>query len=119
MTTTKNPQQWEMGLCQCCSQMDLCCYLCWCPCLAYHEAAENMGSDGMVYCLLTFPLPLGCCVLAVLGEEAAKRRGIDVGIPSSALCACLNPLTGYSCSVVHETRKIRQESVKKQQMERN
>ena len=71
-------------------------------------AAENMGNDGFLYCVLTFPLGCGCCVLTVLGEEAATRRGIDVGIPSSALCSCCNLCTCYACTVAHETRLIRQ-----------
>mgnify|MGYP005842808007 CR=1 FL=1 len=125
MSNQQQQQLWARGMCQCCDEMDLTCYVCWCPCLAYKEAAENLGNDGILYCLMTFPCCCGCCVLTVLGEETAKRRNIDVGLPSSALCACLSPCTCYGCTVVHETRLFREShsipannGVKQQEMKR-
>ena len=101
------PESFEMGPCNCCDKgMGMCCYTCWCPCLAYKEAAENIGKEdlGIVYCLVTFPLEFGCCVLTVLGDQVAQKRGIEHGVAKSCLCATCDCCMCYSCSVLNESR---------------
>ena len=90
--------------------MGLCCYACWCPCLAYKEAAENIGKDdmGIVYCLLPF-VELGCCALTLVGDQVAQARGIEHGVPKSAVCACCDCCTCYSCAVLNESRNYKEQ----------
>ena len=107
------PDKFEMGPCGCLQKgMGLCCYTCWCPCLAYKEAAENIGKEalGIIYCLATFPLEAGCCVLMFLGDQVAQARGIqDHGIAKSAICACCDGCCCYSCAVLNESRLYKEQ----------
>lgn len=164
-----------MEQCECCGDTQLCCFACFCPCLAYKEgsfqiyailgtnvgvqegmeiiecnapysvvalwhaphplthssacwskhpfcvdlshcflithlyitAAENMGGEGWMYCLATFPFGLGCCSLTFLGKTAADKRGIKIGLAGSACRACCDPCCCYSCTVVNESRIIK------------
>ena len=107
------PDKFEMGPCGCLDKgMGACCYICWCPCLAYKEAAENIGKEdlGIIYCLATFPLGFGCCVLTALGDQVAQARGIPHGIAKSCLCACCDGYCCYSCSVVNESRLYKEQN---------
>lgn len=102
----------DMGACDCLKGgCGLCLYTCCCSCLAYKEAADNISPDGnsngIVYCLVTFPLGFGCCALTVLGDEVARKRGIEQGMAMSAIKSFFDCCTCYSCSVVHESRLYR------------
>lgn len=102
---------WDMEACECCTDRGLCCYTMWCPCIAFKEAANNMGSGkGWLYCLATFPCGLGCCALTLLGKEAAEKRGIELSMCKSAWRSFCFPCYGYSCTVVNESRLIKSKS---------
>ena len=107
------PKKWTQGQCQCTNDMGGCLYAWCCPCFAYKEVAENTGDDmGLLYCLVTFPLGCGCCVLTVLGDKVAQQRGIDSGLCKSGCKAFFDPLCCYSCSLLHESRIMREEYAK-------
>lgn len=91
------------------------------------EAAENIGdNDGMVYCLMEFPFMLHCCVVTVLGDKIAEKRGIPNSCMQSALSAYCDCCVCYSCTIVNESRMYKAErqaagadgAVKAQAMER-
>lgn len=118
-------KEWAQGPCGCCNDPGLCIYVCCCHCLAYKEAAENIGDDnGLVYCLVDFPLGFGCCVATMLGDKVAEKRGIESSLGKSAMCACCDACVCYSCSFVNESRLYKQEQeqaktgVQGQEMER-
>ena len=104
----------------CCAEgCGLCCFACCCPCLAFKEAADNVGSDnGIIYCLVTFPLGFGCCALTVLADEVAKKNDVDLGIATAAVFACLDPCCCLSCRILHESRVYKAKGVTAEKMER-
>jgi hypothetical protein len=74
------------------------------------NAANDIGSsNGFLYCILTFPLGLGCCSLIALSQEVEQKRGIEGGIVKSACNACFDCCVCYSCSVTNEARLIKEE----------
>ena len=87
---------------------------CCCPCIAYLQAAKNINpesSNGILYCLMTYPLGFGCCALIALAEEVAEKRGIDTGgVACSAVKAFFDCCMCYSCTVVYEARLHKEES---------
>lgn len=106
-------REWGQGPCQCTNDMGGCLYAWCCPCFAYKEVAENTGDDmGLLYCLVTFPLGCGCCVLTVLGDKVAQSRDIPSGLIKSSCKACCDPLCCYSCTVLNESRVIKSENIK-------
>uniref|UniRef100_A0A6U1RTP9 Uncharacterized protein n=1 Tax=Cyclophora tenuis TaxID=216820 RepID=A0A6U1RTP9_CYCTE len=103
-------KNFDMPPCGCCQDVGLCCYVCWCPCLAYNEAANNIDSpNGIGYCLITFPLEFGCCALTILGDEVARKEGIQMGLLTSGLCAFVDCCVCYSCRVVNQSRIHKQQ----------
>jgi hypothetical protein len=77
------------------------------------NAANDIGSsNGIIYCLLTFPIGCGCCALVALGREVEEKRGIEGSIPKGALLSCLDCCCCYSCSVTHEAKLIKEEAAK-------
>ena len=73
-------------------------------------AAEDIGdSNGILY-LLGGLVGLNCCILTVLGNQVAKKRNIEMGIPTSAVCSFFDCCTCYSCSVVAEAKGIKNEA---------
>lgn len=114
--------EWDQGACGCTNDIGTCCYTCWCPCLAHKEVADNIGdNNGVLYCLVSF-CGLGCCVLTALGNTVAEKQGIDSNICSSAIKSLCDCICCYSCTVVNESRLIKnkqQGSIKtSQKMER-
>mmetsp|Transcript_27753 Transcript_27753/g.41995 ORF Transcript_27753/g.41995 Transcript_27753/m.41995 type:complete len:125 (+) Transcript_27753:62-436(+) len=108
MSSSNN--NWEQGPTECCNDVELCCYTYWCACLAYKEAATNVGvSDGesWLYCISTFPLGCGCCALTFLGGVVAEKQGIQEDIVVSAVKSCFDCCLCYSCTVVNESRKCK------------
>eukprot|EP00541_Cyclophora_tenuis_P001994 CAMPEP_0116552024 /NCGR_PEP_ID=MMETSP0397-20121206/6265_1 /TAXON_ID=216820 /ORGANISM="Cyclophora tenuis, Strain ECT3854" /LENGTH=116 /DNA_ID=CAMNT_0004076945 /DNA_START=87 /DNA_END=437 /DNA_ORIENTATION=+ len=110
----------SMPCCGCCGDPGLCLWVCCCPCFAFNEAANNIGSqNGIVYLLVTFPLGFGCCALTLLGDEVTKKAGIEMGLCNSALMSCCDCCCCYSCRIVNESRLIKDsEAVTGQEMER-
>lgn len=101
----------EMTIGGCCDKPGLCCYDCCCPCFSFMEAATNIGDEcPIAYCLATW-CGLGCCALGIIGENVAKKRGIDMDLGKSLVCACFNPCTCYSCRVVNESRLYKENPV--------
>mmetsp|Transcript_11592 Transcript_11592/g.17016 ORF Transcript_11592/g.17016 Transcript_11592/m.17016 type:complete len:117 (+) Transcript_11592:83-433(+) len=112
--------EWDQGPGECCNDSGLCCYTFCCPCLAFKEAADNIGKDdaAWLYCLLTFPVPFGCCSLTHLGTVVAEKAGIAEEIPMSAVKSCFDCCCCYSCTVVNQSRKIKAAGEGNQKMER-
>ena len=111
------PEKFDAGCGDCCKPgADVCLYACCCPCFAYKEVSDNIappgqgGFNGWMYCLLTYPLGLGLCVLCIVGDEVAKKRGIEQGgIVCSFAKACCDCCVCYSCSVLHESRLYKEQ----------
>jgi len=105
--TMSGEKDWDMPCCGCCQDPLLCIYTCCCPCFAYFEAAENIGSNnGFIY-LLAVLLGFDCCTLGVMAEEVAQRAGIELGLMPAMLYACLDPCCCLSCRTVHQSRLIK------------
>ena len=104
----------------CCQDPGLCIYTWCCPCFAFNEAASNVGSqNGIIYCLMVFPLGFGCCALTMLGDEVTSKAGIEMGLPGSACNSCCDCVTCYSCRIVHESRLYKESGgISAQAMER-
>ena len=84
-----------------------CCLTFCCPCIALYMAAEDVGDPNGVLYLIGGLLGFQCCMLTVFGDNVAKMRGIDMGIPKSAICSCFDWCFCYSCSVVAEAKDIK------------
>lgn len=113
-------KQFKQGACQCCDMgAGSCCLTCCCPCIAYYQAAENIGDDnGALYAagsLIGMSLipGLGCVMLTILGDKVAKKSGIeDHSIVKSGLCAFCDCCTCYSCTVVAEAQEFKETGAK-------
>ena len=80
-----------------------CCLASFCPCFAFMEIAENIGDNGTLYCIAPF-CGLGCCVLAALGDNVAKKRQIQSDMCTSCCKAFCDGFICYSCTVLNESR---------------
>ena len=101
-------REWEQGPCECTKDCGLCLYAWCCPCLAYKEMAENIDDpNGIIYCLVAFPFGCGCCMLTMLGDKVAQKRGINESIVMAALKAFCDGCCCYSCTVLNESRSYK------------
>jgi len=126
----------EDVICNCCnssnSSADVCLKSTFCPCLVFHEIAQNIDLDEplpTLFCLTsysvyiifkaimghtttTFADPCSMLNLAYLGSEVAQRRGIaDHTMKESCLHSMCNICTCYMCRVLHESRLYKKEKV--------
>eukprot|EP00540_Astrosyne_radiata_P002247 CAMPEP_0116840292 /NCGR_PEP_ID=MMETSP0418-20121206/10265_1 /TAXON_ID=1158023 /ORGANISM="Astrosyne radiata, Strain 13vi08-1A" /LENGTH=115 /DNA_ID=CAMNT_0004470545 /DNA_START=35 /DNA_END=382 /DNA_ORIENTATION=+ len=101
-------KDFEMAWCGCCDKPGLCLKVTFCPCFAFCEGAENIGSEnGLFYCLATYPLGFGCCVLSQLGMDVTKKAGIEMTCTKSVCLACFDPCCCYSCRVINQSRLLK------------
>uniref|UniRef100_A0AAY5EQ63 Plac8 onzin related protein 2 n=1 Tax=Electrophorus electricus TaxID=8005 RepID=A0AAY5EQ63_ELEEL len=75
MTGTKTTE-WSSGLCQCCEDMDSCCYAYWCcPCFACSTTSEF----GEAMCLPLIDI-LGPGLLAASGMAVSVRNKYEIRV---------------------------------------
>lgn len=89
--------EFKQGCCQCCDMgAGPCLLTTCCPCIAYYQAAKNIGDDSALLYLLIGLVGFNCCSLCILGNGVAKKRGIEMGLCKSGVCACFD-ICKYSC----------------------
>ncbi|GMH23329.1 hypothetical protein Nepgr_025172 [Nepenthes gracilis] len=101
--------QWSTGLCDCCSDVPLCCLTCWCPCITFGRIAEiadkgtsSCGVSGALYALI---LALTGCQFIYSCTYRSKIKQ-QYGIPASSCgdfcihcwCEC--------CAMIQEYREL-------------
>ncbi|KAL8161969.1 hypothetical protein V2J09_013458 [Rumex salicifolius] len=78
MSQTVQHSDWSTGLFDCFSDMDSCCLVCWCPCVAFGRMAviidEACCCSGAFCCLQSFAL----CLSAVAQVAAPSASTPDV-----------------------------------------
>eukprot|EP00540_Astrosyne_radiata_P018609 CAMPEP_0116846764 /NCGR_PEP_ID=MMETSP0418-20121206/14029_1 /TAXON_ID=1158023 /ORGANISM="Astrosyne radiata, Strain 13vi08-1A" /LENGTH=176 /DNA_ID=CAMNT_0004478073 /DNA_START=277 /DNA_END=805 /DNA_ORIENTATION=- len=103
-------KHFRMACCGCCMDPVLCCYVACCPCFAFYEAAENIGSDkGFIYLIATL-LGFGCCALGDLTNDVAEKAGVEMTFPCAMVYALFDGCFCYSCRSVYESRLIKKEA---------
>lgn len=60
-------QPWQVGLFDCCSDCNVFCKTCWCPCLSYAEIADAVAGGGptapcLIYMCLSPCMLQACCL---------------------------------------------------------
>lgn len=74
-----NTGEWSSALCGCCSDCDVCCQTCWCPCVTFGQIAEVVDEGrtacvihGTIYGLLcSVGIP---CVYSFLWRQKLRRK---------------------------------------------
>jgi len=96
-----------MEICGCLDNPGDCCYVAFCPCLAFKDAADNIGdANGMMYCLLPF-LGLTCCAATLIGNEVSKKGGFEYGMLKAGGCAYFDGCVCFSCRMYAESKDIK------------
>mmetsp|Transcript_19133 Transcript_19133/g.44578 ORF Transcript_19133/g.44578 Transcript_19133/m.44578 type:complete len:167 (+) Transcript_19133:290-790(+) len=110
LTIMSSEKHFRMACCGCCMDPVLCCYVACCPCFAFYEAAENIGSDkGFIYLIATL-LGFGCCALGDLTNDVAEKAGVEMTFPCAMVYALFDGCFCYSCRSVYESRLIKKEA---------
>jgi len=100
--------QFKQGCGECCDMgFGPFCLTCCCPCIAFYQAAEDIGDPNGVLYLIGGLLGFNCCMLCILGDKVAEQRNIPMGICMSGVMSCFDCCTCYSCSVVAEAKDIK------------
>jgi hypothetical protein len=80
--------EFKQGCCECCDMgAGPCLLTTFCPCIAYYQAANNIGDDCAIVYLIVGFCGLNCCSVCVLGNNVAKKRNINMGLCKSGCCA--------------------------------
>ncbi len=108
--------QWTSGLCQCCSDNELCCKTVFCPCVTYGQLKEKLKGKYDVGCctchcwlfVLSFNIP---CLTFILNRnirsEVREKYNIEGGCCSdfwTALCCGI-------CSLIQVANEVAQKGV--------
>ncbi|MBN3318570.1 CNFN protein, partial [Atractosteus spatula] len=111
VTTSHSSAEWSSGVCDCCSDLGVCCCGMFCfPCLMCHTASE-FGWCCCMPLLETFCFaytginPLPCPVSICLRSSMRKRYGINGSLCGDfcTLCFC------YSCTWCQMAREIKRQ----------
>lgn len=100
--------EWTTDLCGCCSDCDLCCQTCWCPCVSFGQITEVLDEgrsscfvQGTIYALLcTIGVP---CVYSYRWRQRLRRKYML----EKGCCGdfCLHCCCGW-CAICQEHREL-------------
>jgi len=105
------PQEWETGLCACCSDCKVCCFTAFCPCIQYGRVYEKVHKSGCVsQCVLFSFLAyfgLSCLIHKELRHDIRHKHNIKKGC-NDCLVVCFCP----SCALCQEARELKHHEYK-------
>ncbi|XP_056696689.1 protein PLANT CADMIUM RESISTANCE 2 isoform X2 [Spinacia oleracea] len=96
-------RDFSTGLCDCCSDLPLCCLTCWCPCITFGRIAKivdkgssSCGVSGALYSL----------VMVVTGCQYNGYIHAQYGIPEDSCGDCCIHFCCESCALCQEYREL-------------
>ena len=107
-TIPAQPQPWKHDLCDCFSNISLCCVAYFVPCAVYGQIQEKIGSGdcfgqgcvwGIVSCTVPFVL---CCIL---GSQRYRVRQLN-GIPEGGCGDCCTACWCMPCVLCQNARQV-------------
>lgn len=90
--------QFQYGICQCCSEAPLCLLTCVVPCYTAGRNAEHFGEDCLMTGLLSLCLPL----TAVLRWRLREQKNLEGSMIQDGVYHAFLPC----CALVQEAREI-------------
>eukprot|EP01025_Chloroclados_australasicus_P045207 TRINITY_DN4933_c1_g1_i2.p2 TRINITY_DN4933_c1_g1~~TRINITY_DN4933_c1_g1_i2.p2 ORF type:complete len:123 (-),score=10.16 TRINITY_DN4933_c1_g1_i2:333-701(-) len=85
---------WQYGLCGCCSDTDVCCLGCWCPCILYGNTQSIVkGSDKDQSCIFGIP-------------QRMKVREVN-GLPEKTCADVCTHVCCHGCALCQEARQMK------------
>ncbi|KAG0626918.1 hypothetical protein M758_2G161400 [Ceratodon purpureus] len=71
--------QWNASLCGCCSDCDMCCQTCWCPCVTFGQVAEVVDEGQVSCCVQATIYGLLCsvgipCVYSFMWRQKLRQK---------------------------------------------
>ncbi|CAJ2676100.1 unnamed protein product [Trifolium pratense] len=101
--------EWSTNLCNCCSNVEICCLTFWCPCITFGRVAEiidkgstSCGYSGTLYTLIS--LVLGCCCLYSCCYRSKMRE--QYGLKGNDCTDCMIHCCCETCALCQEYREL-------------
>uniref|UniRef100_A0A803LKN4 Uncharacterized protein n=2 Tax=Chenopodium quinoa TaxID=63459 RepID=A0A803LKN4_CHEQI len=101
--------EFSTGLCDCLSDIPLCCLTCWCPCITFGRIAEivdkgssSCGVSGALYSLIM--VVAGCQWIYSCSYRSKMKK--QYGIPENCCADCCTHFWCESCALCQEYREL-------------
>ncbi|TGZ79767.1 PLAC8-domain-containing protein, partial [Ascodesmis nigricans] len=104
-------QQWESGMCSCCSNWKVCCLGLWCPCMLYARTHRRIRSNpskvgsGFSHC--NTACVQYCCGGGIMAARQRSEIRYRYNLPGSECGDVWRHCCCGPCSLCQEEREVR------------